>query len=142
MAPALQMLLGFVLLTLLLVAFYVGYRVVLVLSLKVAANAWPRAGVQHEDPAIITRAQHAHMNCVENLPVVGGIVCVACAMNKLELLAPLAMIFLGLRVAQSVTHLIGTSSALVFIRANFFLAQIGILFYWAWLLAQSFTAAA
>lgn len=134
MAPALQMLLGYVLLTLILVAFYVGYRVALVLSFKEVANAWSRSGATHTDPAIITRAQHAHLNCVENLPVVGGIVCVACALDKLPLLAPLALIFLALRVAQSVTHLVGTSAALVFVRANFFLAQIGILFYWAYLL--------
>lgn len=135
MAPAFQMLLGFCLLTLLLVVCFVGYRVVLVLSLKVAANAWPRTGPVHQDPAFITRAQHAHLNCVENLPVVAAVVGLAFALGKLEALAPLAMVFLGLRVAQSVTHLIGVSSALVFIRANFFLAQIGILFYWLYRLA-------
>ncbi len=136
MQPAIQMLLGYCLLTLLLVAFFVGYRATLVLSLKAAANSWPREGQQRLDPSLVTRAQHAHLNCVENLPVVGGIVCVACAMNKLEVLAPLALIFLALRVAQSTTHLIGTSAALVFVRANFFLAQIGILLYWVYLLAR------
>lgn len=136
MQPALQMLLGFCLLTLLLIVFFVGYRVALVLSFKAAANSWPRDGQQRSDPGLVTRAQHAHLNCVENLPVVAGVVCVACAMDKLELLTPLAMIFLGLRIAQSVTHLIGTSAPLVFVRANFFLAQIGILLYWVYLIAR------
>jgi uncharacterized MAPEG superfamily protein len=136
MQPAIQMLLGYCLLTLLLVAFFVCYRASLVLSFKAAANSWPREGGQQRDPGLVTRAQHAHLNCVENLPVVGGIVCVACAMDKLDVLAPLALIFLGLRVAQSTTHLIGTTSALVFVRANFFLAQIGILLYWVYLLAR------
>lgn len=136
MAPAFQMLLGFCLVNLLLVGFYVSYRVVLVLSMKVAANAWPRRGVVHSDPAIITRAHDAHMNCVENLPVVAAVVGTAFALGKLELLAPLSMIFLGLRIGQSATHLIGTSAGLVFIRANFFLPQIGILLYWVYLLVS------
>jgi uncharacterized MAPEG superfamily protein len=130
------MLLGYAALTLLLVVVYVGYRVGLVLSLKVAANAWPRGGLGHPDPAFITRAQHAHLNCVENLPVVVAVVAAAFALGKLELLNPLACIFLGLRVGQSLVHLINTGPAMVFIRANFFLAQVAILAYWIFLLAR------
>jgi len=130
------MLLGYAALTLLLVVIYVGYRVALVVSFKVAANAWPRGDVGHADPAFITRAQHAHLNCVENLPVVVTVVAVAFALGKLELLNPLASIFLGLRLGQSAVHLMGTSSALVFVRANLFLSQVGILAYWTFLLMR------
>ncbi|MCE2679916.1 MAG: MAPEG family protein [Burkholderiales bacterium] len=136
MQSSLCMLLGYAALTLLLVFIYVGYRVGLVLSMKVAANAWPRGAAGHPDPAFITRAQHAHLNCVENLPVVVTVVAVAFALGKLELLNPLAGVFLGLRMGQSLVHLISTSAAMVFIRANLFLAQLAILVYWIFLLVR------
>ena len=136
MQSSFSMLLGYAALTLFLVVLYVGYRVALVLSMRVAANAWPRGAVGHPDPAFITRAQHAHLNCVENLPVVVTVVAAAFALGKLELLNPLACVFLGLRVGQSLVHLISTSAAMVFIRANLFLAQVAILVYWIFLLVR------
>lgn len=134
--PTLTMLAGYALLTLALVVSYVGFRVALVLTFKAPANSWPRIGAQHPDPAWVTRAQHAHLNCVENLPVLGAVVLIACISQKLDLLDPLAYAFLAMRLGQSVVHLIGTSPALVFIRANFFLAQIGILVWWLYLLVR------
>lgn len=130
LSPAICALLCFTALTVALALVFVGYRVALVLSFKVAANAWTRGAATHVDPPIITRFQHAQMNCVENLPVFAAVVFIAFAMNQLAILEPLAMVFVGLRVAQSTVHVINTSAAMVFLRANLWLGQMAILVYW------------
>lgn len=130
LSPAICALLCFTALTVVLALGFITYRVALVLSFKVAANAWTRGAATHVDAPVITRIQHAQMNCVENLPVFAAVVFVAFAMNQLALLDGLAMVFLGLRVAQSTVHVISISPAMVFLRANLWLAQIGIIIYW------------
>lgn len=109
---------------------YAGYRVVLVLSRKAAANSWTREAETWEDPAIITRIHHAHLNCVENLPVYAAIVLVAYATQQLAVIDGLACIFLGLRLAQTTMHVISANATFVFIRANFWIAQMLIIGYW------------
>lgn len=130
LSPAICALLYFTALTVVLALGYVGYRVALVLSFKVAANAWTRGAATHVDPAIVTRVQHAHMNCIENLPVFATVVFIAYAMGQLALIDELAMVFIGLRVAQSAVHVINTSAAMVFLRANLWLAQMCIIVFW------------
>ncbi len=130
MSPAICALLGMTALTIGLPIAYVGYRVALVLSFRAPANSWTRGNPTHDDPAIITRLQHAHLNCIENLPVFAAIVFAAYATSQLAIVEPLAGIFLGLRLAQSTIHIINTSPLMVFIRANFYLAQIGIIAWW------------
>jgi uncharacterized MAPEG superfamily protein len=109
--------------TLVLMMAYVGPRVFLTLTLKKKANSWPRDGADGNESAFIKRAHHAHLNCVENLPVFAAIVLAAVVTGKGAQADMIAPWVLYLRVAQSVTHLIGTSAILVFVRANFFLLQ-------------------
>lgn len=118
---------------------YAGYRVLLVIMGKKRADAWTR-GKPSEDPAFIVRASHAHLNCVEMLPVYGAIVLVAAAMGKSAVVDALALAFIGLRLAQTTTHLIGVSHWLVFIRASFFVPQVLICFYLIWQLCCPGTA--
>jgi uncharacterized MAPEG superfamily protein len=115
--------------TLVLMFIYVGYRVAL--TLKKKANSWGRVDAD-VDPPFIQRAHHAHLNCVENLPVFAAIVLSAYFMNKGAVVDAVAMWVVYLRVAQSATHLIGTNAALVFIRANFFLLQALLYVYMIW----------
>ena len=117
--------------TLVLMFIYVNYRVMLTLTFKKPANSWGRDAAD-VDPAWVKRAHHAHLNCVENLPVFAAIVLSATALNKAPVVDAVAAWVLYLRLAQSVTHLIGTSAALVFIRANFFLLQALLYFYMIW----------
>lgn len=116
---------------LVLTLFYAGYRLPRAFIGKKPLNSWTR-GQTVDDPAIITRANHAHMNCVENLPVFAAIVLVAFALGKNPVVDAVAVWVLGLRVAQGVVHLIGTSSPLVFVRANLFIAQLALYFYMIW----------
>ena len=110
LSPAICALLGFTALTVVLALGYVGYRVALVLSFKAAANSWTRGAASHVDPAIVTRVQHAHMNCIENLPVFATVVFIAYAMGQLALI----------------------DATMVFIRGNLWLAQMSIIVFWLW----------
>jgi hypothetical protein len=53
----------------------------------------------------------------------------------------LALLLLAARLGQSITHLISTSVLAVQIRFAFFLAQVGICFYWVVLFASKFIGA-
>lgn len=117
--------------TLVLMFLYVGYRVALVLAMKKKADSWMR-GQPTDDPPFVTRAQHAHLNCVENLPVFAAIVLSAMALGKAPVVDGLAGWVLALRLAQSTVHLIGVSHWLVFIRANLFTLQALLFFYMIW----------
>ena len=117
--------------TLVLMLIYVGYRVALVLAMKKKADFWLR-GQASDDPAFITRAQHAHLNCLENLPVFAAIVLAAVALNKAAVVDQLAAFVLYARLAQSTVHLIGVNHWLVFIRANLLLVQAGLFAWMIW----------
>lgn len=117
--------------TLLLMFFYVGYRVALVLAMKKQANAWTR-GQPVEDPPFVVRAHHAHLNCVENLPIFAAIVLAAVALGKSPVVDAVAGIYLLARVAQSLVHLMSTSHWFVFLRANLFVVQVLLSFYMIW----------
>jgi len=130
LSPAICALLCFTALTVILAMSYVSYRVALVLTGKAAANAWTRGAQTWSDPALVTRLQHAHLNCVENLPIFAAIVFAAYATNQLAVVDGLAMIFVGLRLGQVLMHAISTHPTVVFIRANFWIAQMLIVAYW------------
>lgn len=130
MTPAYLSLLGFAAWTMLMPVLYVGlWRVPLVLARRRPANAWPR-GAEHDDPPLVRRIHDAHMNCVENLPVFAAIIAVAGLTGNLETANLLGPWVLALRVGQSVTHMIGASAALVFVRGNLYLLQLALM---AWM---------
>jgi uncharacterized MAPEG superfamily protein len=108
--------------TLLLMFTYVGYRVANMLG-GMPANSWTR-GSGTAVPGIFTRAEHAHTNCVENLPVFGAIVLAAYALGEAPVVDATAVYVLAARIAQSVTHIAGVSPALVIVRATFFTIQV------------------
>ena len=117
--------------TLVLMFLYVGRRVALVLMLKKPANSWTRAQPT-DDPPFFTRVQHAHFNCLENLPVFGAIVLAGVALGKAPVVDQVAAWVLYARLAQSTVHLIGVSHWLVFIRANFLVIQAALFLYMIW----------
>jgi uncharacterized MAPEG superfamily protein len=124
-------LLLFALWTLVLMFVYVGYRVALVLAMKKKANSWGR-GEKTDDPPFITRAQHAHLNALENLPVFAAIVLAGVALSKTAVVDQVAVWVLVARLAQSITHLIGVNHWLVFVRANFLVVQALLFVYMIW----------
>ena len=95
---------------------------------KKAANSFACTG---EDVSEFSqRLIRAHANCYENLPVAIGIFFTAILLGQENITNSLALIFVALRILQSITHLINTSVIAVYIRFSFFIIQILILFYW------------
>ena len=121
--------------TLVLMLVYVGPRVALVLAMKKPANSWGRDD-KTDDPAFLVRAKHAHLNCLENLPIFAAIVLAAVALGKSPVVDPIAAFVLYARLAQSAVHLVGVNHWLVFIRANFLLIQAALFAYMIWGLLQ------
>jgi uncharacterized MAPEG superfamily protein len=122
--------LWFALWTLLLVFVSVNWRVIEVLRGK-GMNSWGRDdGIPV--PELVKRMQHAHLNCLENLPIFAVLVFAAAGLQKSVVVDSVACYVLYARVAQSLVHLIGTSHALVFVRATFYVAQVLMFFYMFW----------
>lgn len=124
-------LLLFIALTGLLPLLYVGvYRAGLIITGKTAVNSWTRGAEKWANAPLATRMQHAHFNCLENLPLYAGVVLAAVATNQISIVSELALIYFALRLAQTTIHVIGTSKWLVLIRACFYVPQLLLIFYW------------
>ncbi|WP_352712411.1 MAPEG family protein [Mesorhizobium sp. M0586] len=80
------------------------------------------------------RLARAHANCIEGLPIFGGLLGVAIIISKTDVTDPLASTMLGARIVQSVIHLVSTSQLAVSLRFTAFVVQMVIGAYWCWLL--------
>ena len=129
MSPTLIALTGFALWTLLLLTAMGLARPRLVLQRRVPPNGFrpDNAGLS----PFMQRLARAHMNCVEGLPVFGGLMLVAAVAGLTAITDPLAYAFLAARIAQSTIHLASTSNQAVRLRFVAFLAQVVIGFWWA-----------
>lgn len=116
-------LLLFALWTLLMMFLSQGYRLSQIMTFKKPVNAFPRSA-PNTDPGLFARARDAHANCLENLPIFGAIVLAAAAIGQSSVADAVGVYVLLARVAQSVTHLIGTTVTLVWVRATFFFIQV------------------
>ena len=128
MSQTLLALLGFTTWTLTLLVLMEAIRSKLVLTGEVAAN-----GFNPENSNLspfMQRLARAHANCLEGLPIFGGLMVVAALAGKTSLTDPLAYTLLAARVAQSTIHLASTSSAAVTARFVAFAVQMGIAVYW------------
>jgi uncharacterized MAPEG superfamily protein len=123
MSPSIYALLGFTAWTLLLVLVVFSWRGIEIVINRKKADSWTR-GKDTEAPGLIRRVEHAHANCLENLPLFAVIVLAAAATGKSAVTDQWAMIVLYARLAQSVTHMIGVSHWLVMLRATFWSAQL------------------
>lgn len=80
------------------------------------------------------RLARAHANCVESLPVFGGLLVVALVTGRAGITDPLAPWFLLARVIQSSIHIASLSVPAVNTRFAAFAVQMAIGAYWAWAL--------
>ncbi len=127
-------LLGFAAWTILMVMLLGVTRTGLVFAGKKKANEFKPTG---EDLGSFGyRATRVHANCYENLPAAAAVLLYAIATSQTAVTDPLAFGFIGLRVAQSVVHLLSTSRPMVLIRFTLFVAQNAILLFWILSLAH------
>lgn len=134
-SPSSVALLGFILWALLLLLLMEGIRSQLVLRGKVPANGFTPDN-SNLSP-FMQRLARAHANCIENLPVFGGLLLFAIATNRASITDPLAYLFLGCRIFQSLVHLSSLSSPAVKIRFAAFSVQMAIGLYWGFMLLVS-----
>jgi uncharacterized MAPEG superfamily protein len=125
-------LLGFVAWTLALLVLMEAIRSGLVLSGRVPANGF--------DPAnsglspFMQRLARAHANCLEGLPLYGGLMLLALVLGQTAITDSLAYALLGARIVQSLIHLASTSAPAVTLRFCAFGVQMGIGVFWVWTL--------
>lgn len=132
-------LLGYITWLLILLVWLATYRTVLVAKKEQAVNGFKPDG--SDSPAFGERITRAQSNCVESFAFIGGLMLLALATNSAAITNGLALLLLAARLGQSVTHLISTSELAVQVRFAFFLAQVGICFYWVVLFADKFIGA-
>jgi hypothetical protein len=126
-------LIGFISWTLILLVLMEVIRTSLVATGKVPANGFtPDNG--NLSP-FMQRLARAHANCIEGLPVFGGLLAFAILLDKTAVTDTLALWFLAARVVQSIIHLISTNAIAVTLRFSAFAVQMVIALYWAWQLA-------
>lgn len=134
MTPTAAALLGFVLWQIVLVGMLAFVRTGMVAAGKKKANEFRASG---EDlTGFGARLTRAHANCYENIGAVGAVLLYAIATNQSAVTDPLAFIFLGARIVQSLTHMTSTSRPAVFVRFAFYIVQVAILVYWIVALAH------
>ena len=128
-SPSSIALTGFITWALLLLVVMELIRTQLVLRGKVAANAFApdNAGLS----PFMQRLARAHANCVEGLPIFGGLLLVAIATGRTGLTDSLAYILLASRVFQSLVHVASVSAMAVSIRFTAFAVQMAIGLFWA-----------
>jgi len=127
--PTLTAFTGFVAWSLFLLVLMEAIRSKLVLTGAVPANGF-RPDNSNLSP-FMQRLARAHANCVEGLPLFGGLMLVAVLAGKSAVTDPLAYTFVGARVLQSVLHLSSLSATAVTLRFTAFAIQMGIGLYWA-----------
>jgi uncharacterized MAPEG superfamily protein len=86
------------------------------------------------------RLARAHANCVEGLPIFGGLLLLAIATDRHYITDSLAYLFLASRIAQSLFHLWSLSSVAVILRFTAFAVQMVIGAYWAVMILASMMA--
>lgn len=122
-------LIGFIAWALFLLVLMEAIRTYLVVTGRVPANGFtPDNG--NLSP-FMQRLARAHANCLEGLPIFGGLLVFALLLDKTTITESLALWLLAARVVQSVIHLMSTSVAAVSLRFTAFAVQMGIGVYWA-----------
>ncbi|MES0049274.1 MAPEG family protein [Mesorhizobium sp. M0053] len=107
-------------------------RTYLVISGKVAANGFTPDNAAHSP--FMQRLARAHANCIEGLPIFGGLLGVAIITGKTDITTPLAYTLLVARLVQSTIHLVSTSELAVSLRFTAFAVQMAIGAYWSLIL--------
>jgi uncharacterized MAPEG superfamily protein len=129
MQPTLLALTGFVSWSLALLVLMEVIRTKLVATKVLPANGF-RPDNANLSP-FMQRLARAHANCLEGLPVFGGLMVIAVVAGKSAVTDPLAYYFLAARILQSLIHLSSVSPTAVTLRFCAFLVQLAIGVYWA-----------
>jgi len=123
-------LIGYVTLTFLMLILIVSRRTYFTLSGRKAANTFSPLG--DDLSAFDQRLARAHANCIENLPIFATVALYSIFFQYQAITDNFAIVFLGARIGQTITHVASTSIPAVFIRFTFFAIQLLIMAEWLW----------
>ncbi len=118
--------------SLLLLAGIALYRSWIWMTAGKALNSFLAAGT--DLPGFGLRLTRAHANTYEFLPIAGVVMLYAIATGQTRLTDDLATVLIGARLAQSIVHLVSTSTMAVLVRFTFFFVQVCVVGYWIVLL--------
>lgn len=127
-SPTIIALTGFIGWSLLLLIIMEGIRTKLVMTKEVPANGFNPGNTNLS--LFMQRLARAHANCVESLPIFGGLMLLAIVTMQAAITDTLAMVFLIARVVQSLVHLSSISPVAVTIRFSAFSVQMVIGAIW------------
>jgi uncharacterized MAPEG superfamily protein len=105
-------------------------RSMMVVSGRLPANQF-RPDNSNLSP-FMQRLARAHGNCIEGLPIFGGLLLVALVTGRESVTDGLAPVLLAARIFQSAVHLASLSVVAVTVRFLAFAVQVGIAVCWAW----------
>ncbi|HAY43501.1 MAG TPA: MAPEG family protein [Micrococcaceae bacterium] len=134
-SPSLIALTLFVAWALVLMALMEVIRSKLVLQKTVLANEF-RPDNANLSP-FMQRLARAHANCIENIPVLGGLLLIAIVSGREHVTDPLAYVLVAARFVQTLIHLASSSSLAVTLRFVAFIVQVMIGLYWSFKLLAS-----
>ncbi|WP_269532236.1 MAPEG family protein [Chitinimonas sp. BJYL2] len=122
---------------------FISWTIVLLLAMEIVRGYLVLAGRVKSNEfrpdnanlsPFMQRLTRAHANCLEGLPVIGGVLLLALATGRSDVTDALAPWVLLARVVQSSIHVASTSNLAVNARFAAFAVQIGIAIYWVWML--------
>lgn len=129
-SPTIIAFVGFIAWSLVLLVLMEVVRSKLVLAKEVAPN-----GFNPENSNLspfMQRLTRAHANCLEGIPLFGGLMLAAVVTSNAHITDPLAYVFLGARIVQSLIHVASLSSVAVTMRFSAFAVQMCIGVYWCY----------
>ncbi|HXZ52931.1 MAG TPA: MAPEG family protein [Burkholderiales bacterium] len=121
---------GFIAWTLALLVLMEVIRSKMVVAGEVPANGFDPANSKLSP--FMQRLARARANCLEGLPIFGGLMLVALVTGRAGVTDPLAPVLLAARVIQSTIHVASLSNVAVTLRFSAFAVQVAIGAYWAW----------
>ncbi|TYC55394.1 MAPEG family protein [Marinobacter sp. BW6] len=129
-SPTIITLVGFIAWSMFLLVLMESIRSKMVLAGEVAPN-----GFNPENSNLspfMQRLTRAYANCIEGLPIFGGLMAAAVVTSNAHVTDQLAYVFLGARLVQSLIHLASLSPVAVTMRFSAFAVQMGIGVYWCY----------
>jgi uncharacterized MAPEG superfamily protein len=129
-SPTVIALLGFIGWALFLLVLMESIRSKMVLFKEVAPNEFNPDNSNLS--LFMQRLARAHANCVEGLPIFGGLMLVAFITSNTDVTDQLAYYFLTARIIQSLIHLSSLSPVAVTLRFSAFAVQMTIAVYWCY----------
>ncbi|MFU8832090.1 MAG: MAPEG family protein [Wenzhouxiangella sp.] len=124
----------------LVLTLFIGWTLALVIVMEVIRSYLTLSGQRSVDgfspdnaglSPFMQRLARVHANCIEGLPIFGGLLIVALITDQAVITDPLAPILIIARLIQSMIHLGSISPLAIYLRFTAFSVQLIIAAWWA-----------